>query len=72
MVRAAESVEVNFLHTGHMLVSCPYDREFLEALGMNGIAGKWNTRHKYWLFKPHDAASVYKLLKDFFNYGGET
>jgi len=60
-------VNILFLEDGTMRVSCPYNKDFIEALGYNAVPRTWNKLHRAFYFPGKHAGDVLKLLDDFFS-----
>jgi hypothetical protein len=60
-------VNIQFLPNGTMMVRTPCNKDFIEAMGLNGIYRTFNRTEKQWYFHGKDAGEIWKLLEDFYN-----
>ncbi len=61
-------VRVVFTEDGKLLVQCPFNREFNEALRDNNVQRSFNREFKIWTFPGEFAGDVMKLLEDFYGH----
>ena len=60
-------VSVQFSASGNsLIVRCPYNKDFLAALGWNNIVGTWDNDMKQWYFSAKNFDDIMKLLGDYF------
>jgi hypothetical protein len=52
--------------TKHFWLSAPYNREFIEALGINMIPREWSKERKMWLISSDEFHAVYDLVRQFY------